>query len=415
MSKSNFTSPDICIIGSGAGASPVAYTLANAGYKVVILEKGGWFKTEDFYKDELACCKVDIYNPNLEDEQHVLEEKISKKWVATPTSESGYSYWNGCVVGGSSNFMSGFFHRMKPNDFKLKSTYANIEGGNVVDWPISYKDLEPYYDKIESLVGISGDAITHPFLEPRSKKQFPYPKTAEHPISAHIDKVGKHLGLHPIPTPRAILTQDKEHRKSCEYAGYCGSYGCATGAKGSGRAALLDSALQSGNLEIRPHSHVTKLIMNSKNKISEAYYIDVNGKAKTIQATLFVVAAQAIETARLLLLSKNSFAPNGIGNHSGELGKNLLFSSGGIGKGSFSFDKTDYELKSIGPFVNRSYKIFMNILTMVRNIKGVRLIFSLPILIHYQKPNNFYMKTIPLFGERSFNKRSKLDLPKSVF
>jgi choline dehydrogenase-like flavoprotein len=367
---SDFQTPDICIIGSGAGASPVAYTLAHAGYKVVVLEKGGWVKTEEFSKDELACCAYDIYNPSLQNEQHVLEEREEKKWVATPTNESGWSFWNGCIVGGATNFMSGFFHRMKPKDFQLASFYPIPKSANIVDWPLSYEELEPYYTKAEKIIGISGEVGKHSEQEWRSSEHFPYPKTQEHPISSLLDQSAKRLGFTSFPTPRAILSTPKEGRRACEYAGYCGSYGCSSGAKGSGRAALLEPALATQNLEIRPHSHVIKLDMDIKERITAVHYINKENQKVTLKATIFVVACGAIESARLLLLSKNRFHPNGIGNHAGELGKNLIFSSGGIGKGSFYVDDFKLDIKAVGPFVNRSLQDFYEINQHGKKRKG---------------------------------------------
>ncbi|MCK4710065.1 MAG: oxidoreductase, partial [Gammaproteobacteria bacterium] len=115
MSPDNNFEADVCIVGSGAGAGPVAYTLSKAGYKVIILEKGPWFKEDDFYKDELACCRRSVYTPELKDERHVIEdydgkdEKGDYKWKGVSTADSGSDFWNGNCVGGSSNFMSGFF------------------------------------------------------------------------------------------------------------------------------------------------------------------------------------------------------------------------------------------------------------------------------------------------------------------
>lgn len=212
---------DVCIIGSGAGAAPVALTLARAGYSVVVLEKGPWFSKDDFYKDELACCRRSVYTPKLVDEQHVIEDTDSDgNWVGEATSDSGWDFWNGNCVGGSSNVMSGFFYRLKPQDFRLRSEFGAIEGANVVDWPISYDDLESYYTLVETEVGISGRFTDHPFAEPRSSKDFPYPPTTEHPISSHIDAACRSLGLFSLPVPRAILTLDKGDRRSCEYSGF---------------------------------------------------------------------------------------------------------------------------------------------------------------------------------------------------
>ena len=137
---------DVCVIGSGAGGGPVAFTLAEAGYSVVVLEKGPWLKEQHFTKDELACCRRGAYRSALNQEQHVIEERQDDGWLATPTAASGWSFWNGNCVGGSSNFMSGYFHRLRPVDFRLRSEFGPIDGANVVDWPITYDELEAYYD-----------------------------------------------------------------------------------------------------------------------------------------------------------------------------------------------------------------------------------------------------------------------------
>lgn len=322
---------DICIIGSGAGAGPIAYELSKAGAKVVVLEKGGYYKEEDFSKDEIAYCRRSIVTPKLSDEYHVVD--------GTPTFKSGWDFWNGNIVGGSSNFMSGFFHRLHPKDFRLFSEFGKIEGANVVDWPISYEELEPYYEKVEKIVGISG-------------KNFPYPPTIEHPISKLIDKSCQSATV----TPRAILTASKGDRDACYYSNYCGSYGCSSGAKGSSRAALLQPALKSGNLTIKTHAFVKRLVEQNK-EVKEAEYIDEKGEVKTIKAKIFVLSAQAVESCRLLLNSKSKNFPNGLANNSGQVGKNLLFSAGGIVSGEF--DKTSMDINELmmeGVFVNRTIK-----------------------------------------------------------
>ncbi|MCW9048326.1 MAG: oxidoreductase, partial [Gammaproteobacteria bacterium] len=180
---------DVCVIGSGAGAGPIISELSIQGKSVLVLEKGPWLTENDFTKDEMACCRRSTYTPKLEDEQHVLEEETSNgNWVSEPTSESGWDFWNGNVVGGASNFMSGYFYRIKPKDFRLLSEFGPIKGANIADWPISYDDMEPYFTKAETEVGISGKIIPHKHQEPRSTEDFPFPPTSEHPIVNTIDK-----------------------------------------------------------------------------------------------------------------------------------------------------------------------------------------------------------------------------------
>ena len=346
---------DVCIVGTGAGASGVAHTLTEAGLKVVMLERGGFLKEKDFSKDEVAYCKRDIVTPNLKESYHTIESLENGKWVKTPTYVTESSFFNGNIVGGSSNFMSGYFHRLKPIDFKLLSTYGAIKGANVVDWVIDYDELEPYFEKVERLVGVSGEVTPYKYHEPRSTKVFPYPPLDEHPISKRIDQSCKKLGFVAYKTPRAILSKPKDDRANCYYSNYCGSYPCSSGAKGSARASLLQPALKRGNLTIITHAFVKKLVEKNA-KVTEAIYIDTQTKKEHgIKADIFVVAAQAVESCRLLLNSKSKNFPNGLANNSGQVGKNLLFSAGGVGSGQF--DAKTMPLKELmveGLFVNRS-------------------------------------------------------------
>jgi len=362
---------DVCIVGSGAGASGVAYTLALGGKKVVMLERGGFYKEEDFSKDEIAYCKRDIVTPSLRESYHTIEYLSGNKWVKKTTYSDESSFFNGNIVGGSSNFMSGYFHRLKPVDFKLKSTYGAIKGANIVDWVIDYDELEPYYEKVERLVGVSGEITPYRYHEPRSTKEFPYPPLNEHPITKLIDKSCKKLNITAYKTPRAILSKPKDKRNSCYYSNYCGSYGCSSGAKGSARASLLQPALETENLTIIIHAFVKKLD-EKDSKVTGAIYVDTQTKKEhRIQADIFVVAGQAVETCRLLLNSKSKNFPNGLANNSNQVGKNLLFSAGGVGTGQF--DASIMPLKELmveGLFVNRSLCDWYEIEDKNGKIKG---------------------------------------------
>jgi choline dehydrogenase-like flavoprotein len=349
---------DVCLVGSGAGSSPVAYELSKAGYNVIILEKGPWIKTKDFSKDELLS-KKDVYIPNLKDEYHELISKNKDgEWQSKSTKKTNSEFWNGSAVGGSSNFMSGYFHRLKPVDFKLLSTYGPIEGANIADWPITYEELEPYYSKVEHLVGVSGNVSQHKYLEPRSEPQFPYPALQTNIVSQLLDKSGIENNISVFETPRAILTKAKEDRNPCYYSNFCGSYGCSSDAKGSGRAALLNQALKTDKLTIIPHAKVYHLETDGNGKVIFANYYDKEGVAQKIEADIFVIGAQATETSRLLLMSKNKDFPNGLANNSNQVGKNILFSGGGIGSCIINYDDFDSEtaekLKQPGLFVNRA-------------------------------------------------------------
>ena len=345
---------DVCVIGSGAGAGPIIYELSKKGLKVCVLEKGDIYTEKDFSKDEMVVRKS-IYTPNLKDEYHTIEEFIDGSWQKFPTYETGWNFWNGSLLGGSSNFMSGYFHRLKPNDFKLASSYEIPKDSNIVDWPISYDDMEKYYEKVERVVGISGKVQEYEFSEPRSTKDFPYAALQENKIVDLIDKSCKELNYKSIKTPRAIITKQKGHRNPCYYSNYCGSYPCSSAAKGSSRASLIKDALLTNNVTIIPNAFVIKLNTNKDKKITSAVYLTKKSSKKEIKAKLFVLAAQAVETSRLLLNSKDENFPNGVANNSLNVGKNFLSSSGGIV--SASFDERNMNLKDLltpGLFVNRT-------------------------------------------------------------
>ncbi|TQV73867.1 GMC family oxidoreductase [Aliikangiella marina] len=344
---------DVCVVGSGAGGGPIAYELAKAGYQVAVLEKGGWYHEDDFKKDEMLP-RRNIFRSKLKDERHVLEEPDGDDWSTSNTDE----FWGGNIVGGASNFMSGYFHRLKPEDFRLLSEFGPIDGANLTDWPITYQDLEPYYTKVESVIGVSGKIVDHPFLEPRSTKDYPFPPLAEHPIAGWFDKATKALGFNPLPMARAVLSQPKDKRNSCEYSGYCGSYGCRSGAKGSARAALMYDAHDTGNCKVISHAKVFHINTDNKGNATSVDYFDRQGTVHRVTAKIIVVACYSIESSRLLLSSTGSNHPDGIGNRYGQLGKNLHCCAGGTGHGIFDLTKfTDAQaeaLKVRGPFFNRA-------------------------------------------------------------
>ena len=343
---------DVCVIGSGAGAGPVAYRLTRAGHRVVMLEKGPWYTREDMLKDEIVATRRHMFVPPRSTDPHVWDKVLDGKETAWITQTG----WNANCVGGASNLMSGFFLRLKPIDFRQRSELGPVEGGSVADWPIDYDDLAPYYDEVERVVGVSGRATEHPWADARTQA-FPYPPTSEHPFAERVDAACTELGLHAFPLPRAVLPYDEGDRRQCNYSGYCGGYGCTTGAKGSSPAALLPAARATGRLDLRFRCQATRILTDEAGRATGVEYVDGERRPRRVEARVVVVACSAIESARLLLLSAGPRHPQGLANGSGLVGKNLLFSTFGTGWGDFPYRLEGRErtwLRDEEPWVNRA-------------------------------------------------------------
>ncbi len=347
---------DVVVVGSGAGGAPVAAVLAEAGHRVLLLEKGGRYEESDFVKDEIAVVRRGAFLPSAADEPMVEETHgAAQAGSGAPTT----LFWNGSLVGGSSVLMSGFMMRMKPVDFRPRTAFGEVPGANVVDWPLDYGEMEPWYAEAERRVVLAGRVVPQPqhLDEPRSSPAYPQPPLTEHPFAARLDATCSTLGLSSMPLPRAVLSRDVldapgRARKACDYNGYCGSYGCVPGAKGSALAAFVHRAVATGRCEVVSKARVTRLESDAQGAVRAAHWIDRDGAAQRTEASIFVVACQALESARLLLLSRGPRHPNGLGNSSGQVGRNLLFCSFGAGWGDFSL-RADPALASAEPFVNR--------------------------------------------------------------
>ncbi len=340
---------DVVVIGSGAGGAPVAAVLAEAGARVVILEKGPYYTSKDFVHDEVKCCRRDFWIPYMHEEAHTRRE--TEKQAAKRTNLG----WTSRCVGGATVHMSGFFYRLKESDFRLATMTGGIKNADLADWPISLEDMLPYYDLMEARIGVSGRAGINPFEVRR--RPFPLPPLLPHPAAELLDQAARSLEFHPYPTPRAIASRVIGRRPPCNYCGLCGDYGCENGSKSSMLVTFIPAAEATGRCQVRARSMARRLLVDGSDRVRGVEYVDQDGEIKSIGARIVCLAASAIESARLLLLSASPRFPAGLANNNGLVGRNLTFSTSGIGAAVFDRKELIGRLGKQGmglPFLQRS-------------------------------------------------------------
>ena len=312
------------VIGAGAGGGVVAKELSCAGLSVVLFERGGWAHFDEHAHDELISQRTtalgNAFGPDDLRHRRVVAAGPGKWRIVLP-SEGGYANNAACVGSGTVSY-GAMAWRFMEQDFRMRSTYGALAGSSLEDWPVSYAELEPCYEKAEYELGVAGDMSGNPFAPPRHKP-YPMPPFAYNREGRILDAAAKRLGLHPFPIPMLRNSVPYGGRNACIACRYCVGFACEISAKCGTHNTVIPVALATGNCELRTHSVVSEIVIDDRGRARGVRYFDAHDRARTQTADLVVVCASATETARLLLNSKSKLFPNGAGNRHDWVGRNL--------------------------------------------------------------------------------------------
>jgi len=324
---------DVVIIGVGAAGGVLAAELGKAGTKVIGLERGPRLTTQDFNPhDELRYFTRQDLRPNIKRQPVTWRPNANARANPIPVQNYGNQAGGGTVHYGA---VSWRFHE---DDFRARSqtierygASAIPEDSSLLDWPLSYADLEPYYDRIEYELGVSGKAGNlqgrkidggNVFEAPR-RREFPLPPLVVDQAGAVFDAAAKKLSYHPFSTPRAILSKAYKGRPGCTYCGFCQAFGCHVGAKSSILVTVLPQADATGNFKLITGAMCYRVNSDNSGRVTGVAYWGPDGSDNTIEAELVILTPFIYDNTRLLLLSKTDKFPNGLANSSGQVGKHL--------------------------------------------------------------------------------------------
>ena len=311
---------DVIIVGSGAGGGMTAYQLAKTGLKCLMLEAGDWYDTAKDSKWLEWGYDAPHRGASREPMGAGGFDAVVGGWKVegepyTCAAGTDFKWYRSRMLGGRTNTWGRIALRNGPYDFKPHS-----RDGKGFDWPISYDDLAPYYDRTEELIGVFGSAEGMENLPDGKYLPPPAPRCYERLVQ-------KACGILKIPciaSRLAILTRPKGERPACHYVAQCGR-GCRLGSNFSSPAVLLSPALETGNLEIRCNAMVREVKTGPDGLATGISYVDKkSGETMEVRGKAVVLAASACETARLLLNSRSERNPGGLANSSGMVGKYLM-------------------------------------------------------------------------------------------
>lgn len=326
---------DVCIIGSGAAGGTAAKVLTEGGLSVALLEAGPSFIPERDYKEHVWPYDLPHRGAGVGGHgRHGFDNEFlapngaweieGEPYISAPGSK--FRWFRSRIVGGRTNHWGRITLRMAPVDFKVRS-----HDGMGDDWPISYEDVAPYYDKVESYIGVFGTKENIPsapdgiFLPP------PKPRCTETIIKKACDK----LSILCVPSRLAILTKPLNGRPACHYCAQCGR-GCKTASNFSSSQVMIPPAEKTGRLTMITGAMARELVVGQNGRVTAVSYVDKETKEeRRIHARAFIVAASSCESARLLLNSKSTLFPDGLANSSGVVGRNLMDTVGSDAGGFF--------------------------------------------------------------------------------
>jgi choline dehydrogenase-like flavoprotein len=290
----------VVIIGSGAGGGTLANELCQKGFKVVLLEAGKHQSPGTFHNDEWFAFNQLAW---LDKRTTSGSWRVARDFPNLPA-------WTCKTVGGTTVHWAGASLRLQAHEFKTKTVYSNVSGANLLDWPITLADLEPYYAKAENKMGVTRTNDI-PGLPGNNNFKVMYNGATR-------------VGYKTVHTGRmAINSRPRDDRSACWQLGFC-FQGCKSGAKWSTLYGEIPKAEATGKLDLRPQSQVLQIQHDSNGKASGVLYADKHGNHVVQKARIVCVACNSIESARLLLNSNSSTFPHGLANSSGQVGKNYM-------------------------------------------------------------------------------------------